>query len=223
MPPASLVPPVDGQRDSVVVPTANVHQPSIRAQTAAHDVSIRSSTIAASVRRGGASHSIGRSWKTIDDPENANTGTSALGNCLRWKRWSHGGGHRSIVAGGMAAPAKLRIVDLIAKHDVEAHEELTGEGNFRLGPAAPMQYREVAAAKVVVGTRGQRRCLAQHPAEESVALLGDLAEMLLVGRGVNRRGQADVTYNVLAVRETFDRAEDEDGGQRRQRADPGMR
>jgi hypothetical protein len=84
----SIGPPyqVGAERLGTVVPTASVHQPSIRARTAAHDVSIRSSTIAATDRRGWASHSVSRSWQTIDNPENARTGTSACGNELWCRR-----------------------------------------------------------------------------------------------------------------------------------------
>src|SRR5262252_6598638 len=88
------------------------------------------------------------------------------------------------------APAKLLIVDLIAEHDIEAHKEFAGEGDFRLGPAPSMEDREVATPKILVGAGSQRRRLSQYSAEERVALLGDLTEMLFVGRGVDRRGQA---------------------------------
>ena len=47
--------------------------------------------------------------------------------------------------------------------------------------------------------------------------------MLFVGGGVDGGGQADVTHNVLGVWEARDRAQDEDGGQGGQGADPRMR
>jgi hypothetical protein len=53
-----------------------------------------------------------------------------------------------------AAPPKLLIVDLIAKHDIQADEELAREGDFGLGPPASMQDGEVTAPKLVVGARG---------------------------------------------------------------------
>src|SRR6185436_14856529 len=51
---------VERQACSVVLPRADDRQPSIRARTAAHDVSSRSSTIPAADRRGRAAHSVGR-------------------------------------------------------------------------------------------------------------------------------------------------------------------
>ena len=39
------------------------------------------------------------------------------------------------------------VVNPIAQHDVEANEELAGEGDLRLGPPAPMQAAEVAARR----------------------------------------------------------------------------
>jgi hypothetical protein len=62
-----------------------------------------------------------------------------------------------------AAPPKLLIVDLIAKHDIQADEELAREGDFGLGPPASMQDGEVTAPKLVVGARGLGGRLAQHP------------------------------------------------------------
>ena len=121
------------------------------------------------------------------------------------------------------ASAKLLIVDVIAEHDIETHKELTSEGDFRLGPAAPLQDGEVATPKIVIRTRGQRGRLAQDPAEERIPLFGDLAEVLFVGRGIDRRGQADVTDDMLAVREAGDGPQNEDRGQGGQGADPRMR
>ena len=114
--------------------------------------------------------------------------------------------------GGSRAPAsaKLLVVDLIAEHDIETHEELTSEGDFRLGPAAAPQDREVATPKIVIRPRGQRSRLAQDPAQQRIPLLGDLAEVLFVGRGIDRGGQADVTDDMLAVREAGDGSQDED-------------
>src|SRR5215469_13798801 len=126
-----------------MVPTANVHQPSIRARTAAHDVSIRSSTIAGADRRGWASHSMSRSWQTIDHLENARTGTSALGSAPRSGRALHDG-HRELTwSRRPAATPKFLVVNLIAQHDVEAHEELAGQGDPGLGPPPSMHDAEV--------------------------------------------------------------------------------
>jgi hypothetical protein len=59
-------------------------------------------------------------------------------------------------AGSAPAPAKLLIIDLITKHDVETYEQLAGEGDFCLGPPASLQDGEIAAPKLVVRARSQR-------------------------------------------------------------------
>ncbi len=182
-------------------PAASVHQPSIRAQTTAHDVSIRSSTIDGADRRGGASHSMSRSSQTIDHLENARTGTSALGSGPRSGRALHDGHREWMGSGRPAAAPEFFVVNLIAQHDVETHEELAGQGDFGLGPAPSMEDAEVAAPQLVVRPGGERRGLAQHPPEQGVALLGDLAESLFVGGRVDRGGQADVAHDVLTIGE----------------------
>ena len=126
-------------------PAASVHQPSIRAQTTAHDVSIRSSTIDGADRRGGASHSMSRSSQTIDHLENARTGTSALGSGPRSGRALHDGHREWMGSGRLAAPPEFLVVNLIAQHDVETHEKLAGQGDLGLGPPPSMQDAEVAA------------------------------------------------------------------------------
>src|SRR6185503_3934259 len=111
---------------STTVPAAPVHQPSIRAWTTAHDVSIRSSTITPLDRRGWASQSVSRSWWTINHPENARTGTSALGTrgpSARRLRGGRGDGINCDARAPHAAAApELLVVDLVPKHDVEANE-----------------------------------------------------------------------------------------------------
>ena len=84
-------------------------------------------------------------------------------------------------SGRPAAAPEFLVVNLIAQHDVETHEELAGQGDLGLGPAPSMQDAEVAAPQLVVRPGGERSGLAQHPAEQGVALLGDLAESLFVG------------------------------------------
>lgn len=137
-----------------VLPVAGVHQSSIRAQAAAHDVSIRSSTSARCDRRGWASQSVSRSWRTINHPENARTGTSALGDRAA-PRARHDGRHTSRLLGCSATTAELVVIDAITEHDVEPDEEFTRERDFCLGSAASMQDGEVATAKVIVYARGE--------------------------------------------------------------------
>jgi hypothetical protein len=122
-------------------------------------------------------------------------------------------------SGQSAATPKLGIVDLIAEHDVEADEEFPCECDPGFGPSAAMQNREVAAPKIVVRAGGERRRLAEYPAEERAALLSDVSEPLFIGRGIDGWGQADVTHDVLAVGEASDWPEDKNRRQRGQRTD----
>src|SRR4030095_8005938 len=67
---------VGSRHTTTVQPAVTVHQPSIRARDAAHDVVFdrrRSGD-----RRGWASQSVGRSRATINHAENARTGTVAV-------------------------------------------------------------------------------------------------------------------------------------------------
>ena len=56
------------------------------------------------------------------------------------------------------------------------------------------------------------RGLPENEAEERAALLGNLAEPVLVGRGMEGRGQADIADDMLAVGEAAHRPQDHDGG-----------
>src|SRR5262245_13673797 len=136
-----------GSRHTTSVRPAVVHQPSIRARDAAHDVVFdrrRSPD-----RRGWASQSVGRSRTTINHPENARTETVAVRPTRRsrplpaWLHWSA----RQFEAGtsGAASAAVLVVVDLIAEHDVEPDEQAPGQCDLRFGPTAPPEDREVDA------------------------------------------------------------------------------
>jgi len=85
----------------------------------------------------------------------------------------------------LATTAKLRVVNLIAEHDVETDQELASEGDFRLWSTASMQHRKVTATEILVHTGGERSGLTEDPAEEGTALLRDLTEMLFVRRSVD--------------------------------------
>src|SRR5262245_66028120 len=67
---------------------------------------------------------------TMNDLEHARTGTSAVG---RPPARALGGGDRRRRA---AAAPKFGVVDVIAQHDEEPHEELAGNGDPRLRAAA---------------------------------------------------------------------------------------
>ena len=87
--------------------------------------------------RGGASHSMSRSWQTIDHHENARTGPSASGSRWPLARGLHGRRDRPSGSRGTAPPAKFVVVNLVAEHDVEADEELAGERHSGLGARCP--------------------------------------------------------------------------------------
>src|SRR4030095_1600750 len=112
---------VGSRHTTTVQPAVTVHQPSIRARDAAHDVVFdrRRSWD----RRGWASQPIGRSPRTINHPENARTGTVAVRppdasrrsrpRLHRDARWLEA---RML---GTAPAAELVVIDLVAQHDVE--------------------------------------------------------------------------------------------------------
>jgi hypothetical protein len=77
-----------------------------------------------------------------------------------------------------------------------------------------MHDAEVATPQLGVLTGGERSGLAQHPAEQGVALLGDLAEALFVGGRVDRGGQADIAHDMLTIGEAREGAQDEHDGER---------
>jgi hypothetical protein len=74
-----------------------------------------------------------RSWQTIDHRENARTGTSAVGIGPRSMPAFHDGHRKVRRARRPAAALEFLVVNLIAQHDVEAHEEFAGDGDLRLG------------------------------------------------------------------------------------------
>src|SRR6266700_6792903 len=121
--------------------------------------------------------------KDLTDLEHARTGTSAFG--------TPSAGSASLCwgdAGRPPAPPELVIVDLVAQHDEEPHEELAGDGDLRFGAAAPMHEGEVGAFEIRVEAGRMSGGLAEDESEERTALLGDLAEPVFVGGGIERWG-----------------------------------
>jgi len=145
----------------------------------------------------------------MNDLEHARTGTSAVG---RPRVRALAGRNRR---GRAAAAPKFGVVDLVAQHDEEADEELARDGDPGLRAAAAMAQRAVGAFEIGVETRGVRGGLAEHPAEQRAALFGDMAESILIGGGIEARGQAHVAHDVLGVGEAGDGAEDDNGGESR--------
>lgn len=152
----------------------------------------------------------------MNHPEHARTGTSAVGGSSQSATSLRRG------RGRPAPPAELGIVDLIAQHNEQPHEELAGDGDFGLGAPAPMHEREVGALEIAIHARGMRGRLPEGEAEQRAALLGDVAEVMFGGGGIEGRGQADVADHVLAVMEAGHGPQHDDGGQRRQGSDAGV-
>jgi len=111
-----------------------------------------------------------------------------------------------------AAP-ELVIVDVVTQHDEEPHEELAGHGDFRLGAPAPLRQGAIRAGELRIEARGMGGGLAEDKPEERTALLGNLAEPVLVGRGPEGGGQADIADDVLAVGKAADCPQHYDGGE----------
>src|SRR6266571_5961913 len=111
----------------------------------------------------------------MDDPEHARTGTSAVGRGIQ----SATSLRRD---GSWTAPSlELVIVDLIAQHNEEAHEQLARDGDFGFRAPAPMHEGAVGPLEVGVHASGMRGGLPEDEAEQRAALLGDVAEVILVG------------------------------------------
>src|SRR5712692_6272961 len=102
----------------------------------------------------------------MNQPEHARTGTSALG---RWIQPA-----TSLRRGGSLtpAPAELVIVDLVAQHNEEPHEQLPGDRDLGFGAPAPMHEGEVGALEVGIQAGRMRRRLPEDEAEQRAALLG---------------------------------------------------
>lgn len=148
----------------------------------------------------------------MNHPEHARTGTSALGRWIPSVTSLRGGDGGAVTP----APAELVVVDLVAQHNEEADEELAGDRHFGFGPSATTEEGEVGTFEVGVRARRVRRRLTEDEAEERAALLGDVAEVIFVGGGVEGWGQADVADHVLAVVEAGDGPQHDDGRQGRQ-------
>src|SRR4029453_18883040 len=99
------------------------------------------------------------------------------------------------------ASPKFGGVDVVAQHDEEADEELARDRDPGLRAPAAVAQREVGAFEIDVETSGVRGSLAEDPAEEGAALFGDMAESILVGGGIEARGQAHIAHDVLGVGE----------------------
>src|ERR1700730_9944036 len=120
----------------------------------------------------------------MNHPEHARTGTSAVGGSSQAATSLGRGRSRP------APPTELVLVDLIAQHNEEAHEELAGDGDFGLRAPAAMHEREVGALEIGIQARGMLRSLPEGEAEQRTALLGDVAEGGFISGGMEGGGQA---------------------------------
>ena len=62
-----------------------------------------------------------------------------------------------------AAP-ELVIVDVVAQHDEEPHEELAGDRDFRLGAPAPLRQGAVRTGEIRIETCGMSSGLPERAA-----------------------------------------------------------
>jgi hypothetical protein len=85
----------------------------------------------------------------------------------------------------LATATEFDVVDLVTQHDVEAHEQLPGDGDFRFRPSVPIQHGTVQTFEIGIGADGDVAGLAKHEAEQRVPLLRDVAQPVLVGRRVH--------------------------------------
>ena len=85
-----------------------------------------------------------------------------------------------------------------------------------------MHKGKVGPLEIGIHASGMRRSLTEGKAEERAALFGDVAEMILVGGGIEGGSQPDVADHVLAIVEAGDGPQHHDGGQGRQGPDAGV-
>ena len=179
---------------TTVQPAVTVHQPSIRAREAAHDVVFDRRRSAD--RRGWASQSVSRSLATINHPENARTGTAAVRPTRRSRplrpRLHRSSRELEAITWDSTSAAELVVVDVVTQHNVEADEQAPGQRHLRFGPAAPPEDREVDALERGIAAGRERSRLAEHPAQERAALLADVPQPVLVGGRIDGGRQPDV-------------------------------
>src|SRR3984893_4513473 len=96
----------------------------------------------------------------MDHPEHARTGTSAVGGSSQ--------SAPSLRRGrGRTAPAtELVIVNPIAHHNEQPHEELAGDGDFGFRTPTPMDQGAVGSLEVRIHAGGMRGGLPEDEAEQ---------------------------------------------------------
>src|SRR5260370_16432127 len=132
----------------------------------------------------------------MNHPEHARTGTSAVGGSSQSAPSLRRSRRRA------APPAELVIVDLVAQHNEEPHEQLARDGDFGFRAPAPMDQSAVGSLEVGIHTGGMRGGLPEGEAKERAALLGDVAEVIFIGGGIEGPSQAHVAAHPLALLES---------------------
>jgi hypothetical protein len=135
----SMRPAVGSRHTTTVPPAGTLHQPSIRAREAAHEVVFDRRRFAN--RRGWASPSLSRSGATINHPENAHTGTVAVRPTRRSRRLPprlpRNTGWLEARVPGTAPPAELVVVDVVAGVRPDDLQSLLQRADLRRDRAGP--------------------------------------------------------------------------------------
>src|SRR6266487_3295700 len=100
----------------------------------------------------------------MNHPEHTRTGTNAGGGSSQ--------AAPSLGRGRTAPPTELVIVNLIAQHNEQPHEELAGDGHFGLRAPTSMHEREVGPLEIGIHARGMCGGLPKREAEQRTTLLG---------------------------------------------------
>ena len=100
--------------------------------------------------------------------------------------------------GGVAAPAKLRVVDAIAPHEVQAHQEGPRHCDFGPGLSPAMKDALVEMLEIRIGAQGNLSRLAEDVLQQAIALFRDATQTVFPRRGRDSRGQPDVTHDMTA-------------------------
>src|SRR5439155_843089 len=136
----------------------------------------------------------------ITDPISPQAGRPvAQSECRSWLD-QRSPGH----SGRRTSSNKLGIIDLIAAQDVEANGQLARHRRARLGPSVPEGQAPVILLQLRIVAASGWSGLDQQEAQQSAALLGQMAEVLPSAAGIFAGNQPQVTGHLLAVGEALD-------------------
>ncbi len=97
-------------------------------------------------------------------------------------------------------------------HPPQPNRQPTRHRHYRDRPALSHREPRVRAAPICICPRRNQRCFGQHPAEECVALLGDVSEELTSAGAIFGGDQSRVARHLLPIRKTFGIADDQNVG-----------